>query len=640
MLLIFQVVVILCIFGSDTDSSTAQRETNGRSTPRSKISTVLNSNVTYKNDIITRTSKCEPTNDKKPTISPHTITNKERTPRMLNFSSPRSPSTLHHNKKCLSHSCHHRPNLKHHPLYGVNPKDAIKSFRSKLPNLKGDRGYIEELVTNISVVLHTSNSENRTDKSQEVINLLRDVADKLSDVLGHPENATDADIEATGYNLVFGVRNINFKLFNGYHFPNTLNGNWTSSEFVDLPNNIFNFVNRTGRAYGKIVSMIFEPVKQMNEDAIKSNSIIYEKVISTSIVPKLKKDLHHDHVIRLYFQKGNNTQEVDHECVFWNYTLSKWSTNGCRVDDGISNETYVVCNCVHLTDFSILMRVRENNLSTIDQKALHWITVIGCGISSTFLLLTIFVILSSSALRNQDRYKIHINLSISLIFGNLLLLSVDKIKENKETCITFAVLMYYFYMSSFCWMLCEGVFIYRALIRVFTERDRFIWYAILGWVLPLAIVAACAITLEIEMIDTYSCWLSWRNHAVWGFVVPAIIIIIINAIVILTSLGVTMKHVKQTKEGTFKTYVRLTFFLLPIFGTTWIFGILAFHKDLKLFQYIFAILNSLQGFFIFVFYICCSREVRKHLLGTKVSIFAESQIFPTKGHGNLSTAQT
>ena len=40
--------------------------------------------------------------------------------------------------------------------------------------------------------------------------------------------------------------------------------------------------------------------------------------------------------------------------------------------------------------------------------------------------------------------------------------------------------------------------------------------------------------------------------------------------------------------------VKGTLFLLPLLGLTWIFGLLAINKDLILFEYAFAICNSLQ----------------------------------------------
>ncbi|XP_042528501.1 adhesion G-protein coupled receptor D1 [Dipodomys spectabilis] len=50
--------------------------------------------------------------------------------------------------------------------------------------------------------------------------------------------------------------------------------------------------------------------------------------------------------------------------------------------------------------------------------------------------------------------------------------------------------------------------------------------------------------------------------------------------------------------------------LLPILGTSWVFGVLAVNDRALVFQYMFAILNSLQGLFIFLFHCLLNSEVR------------------------------
>ena len=44
----------------------------------------------------------------------------------------------------------------------------------------------------------------------------------------------------------------------------------------------------------------------------------------------------------------------------------------------------------------------------------------------------------------------------------------------------------------------------------------------------------------------------------------------------------------------FRTGLRSICVLLPLMGVTWIFGLLSVNKETVVFQYIFAILNSLQ----------------------------------------------
>ena len=62
-----------------------------------------------------------------------------------------------------------------------------------------------------------------------------------------------------------------------------------------------------------------------------------------------------------------------------------------------------------------------------------------------------------------------------------------------------------------------------------------------------------------------------------------------------------------------KTVVRLTIStmgVMALFGLTWTFGILTVREISTAFQFLFAIFNSLQGFFIFLFFCVFGKEGR------------------------------
>ena len=56
---------------------------------------------------------------------------------------------------------------------------------------------------------------------------------------------------------------------------------------------------------------------------------------------------------------------------------------------------------------------------------------------------------------------------------------------------------------------------------------------------------------------------------------------------------------------------RIAFACNVLLGITWIFALLAVGKATIYFQWLFCILNSLQGFFIFVFYTLRNKDVKK-----------------------------
>ena len=65
----------------------------------------------------------------------------------------------------------------------------------------------------------------------------------------------------------------------------------------------------------------------------------------------------------------------------------------------------------------------------------------------------------------------------------------------------------------------------------------------------------------------------------------------------------------RSSEGLLK--IKRAFGILILVGITWMFGFFAVREARLVFQYLFAIFNSLQGFAIFVFYCVIQKKVRE-----------------------------
>ncbi len=49
-------------------------------------------------------------------------------------------------------------------------------------------------------------------------------------------------------------------------------------------------------------------------------------------------------------------------------------------------------------------------------------------------------------------------------------------------CTVVAALLQYFFLSAFCWMLCEGIMLYLMLVVVFSTLSKKWWlFVLLGW---------------------------------------------------------------------------------------------------------------------------------------------------------------
>ncbi|XP_050779460.1 adhesion G-protein coupled receptor D1 isoform X2 [Gopherus flavomarginatus] len=336
-----------------------------------------------------------------------------------------------------------------------------------------------------------------------------------------------------------------------------------------------------------------------------------------------------------YSQAVNESNKVILYCAFLDYSngSATWSNEGCVRDGGDLN--YSVCLCNHLTNFAILMQVVPLKLTTQHKMVLSSITYIGCSLSIFCLTITLvtFAILSSvSTMRNQ-RYHIHANLSFAILVAQILLLISFQFSPGMVPCKILAILLHFFFLSAFAWMLVEGFHLYSMVIKVFgSEESKHLYYYGIGWGCPLVI---CIISAA-SALDCYgeigNCWLSLKNGAIWAFVAPALFVIVVNVGILIAVTRVISRisadnYKVHGDANAFKLTAKAVAVLLPILGSSWIFGVLAVNDHAMVFQYMFAIFNSLQGFFIFLFHCLLNSEVRaafKHK--TKVWSLTSSSI--------------
>uniref|UniRef100_A0A8C7CQC3 Adhesion G protein-coupled receptor D1 n=1 Tax=Oncorhynchus kisutch TaxID=8019 RepID=A0A8C7CQC3_ONCKI len=326
-------------------------------------------------------------------------------------------------------------------------------------------------------------------------------------------------------------------------------------------------------------------------------------------------------------QALNQSNKVYLYCAFLDYSSKEgvWSNEGCVRSEG--NMSYSVCLCNHLTNFAILMQVVPMELSKTHQVALSTISYVGCAIS-IFLSLHLYL----STICNQ-RYHIHANLSFAILVAQILLLISFRFDPGTLPCKVMAVLLHFFFLSVFAWMLVEGLHLYSMVIKVFgSEGSKHFYYYGIGWGSPLVI---CVVSMT-SALDSYgevgNCWLSLKIGAVWAFVAPALFVIVVNIVILISVTRIISRISSENYKvhgdaNSVKLTAKAVAVLLPILGISWIFGVLAINDHSLMFQYMFAVFNSLQGFFIFLFHCLLNSEVRaafKHK--TKVWSLTSSSI--------------
>ena len=112
-----------------------------------------------------------------------------------------------------------------------------------------------------------------------------------------------------------------------------------------------------------------------------------------------------------------------------------------------------------------------------------------------------------------------------------------------------------------------------------------------------------------------SCWISDYDIFYGAFCAPVGLILLFNLSMVLYIICSLSRRKKLGKGNSQKKQIyqllRITVSLSFLLGITWLFGILVILADNLTFQYIFAILNAIQGFLIFLLNTIGSAEVRK-----------------------------
>ncbi|XP_067048242.1 adhesion G protein-coupled receptor E3-like [Acropora muricata] len=345
---------------------------------------------------------------------------------------------------------------------------------------------------------------------------------------------------------------------------------------------------------------------------------LQNRIIAATVYPSPQSTLQENVTISF---NGRDKKEVDKpHCMFWNFKINStvngnWSEEGCSLKK--SDDNKIICVCNHLTNFAVLMQVGENEVSPRHLIAMEIITYVGCGLSLTAEVLTIIAYCTLTDLK-QEQAQIRLNLVVALASAQITFLSGIDAVEPKGLCVFVAALIHYFYLVGFAWMFFEGVYLYLMVVKVFNTEIRLRAFYSVAWGCPAGIVvfsivlAACQEGGVHSYIHDAFCWVSFSNNLIWTFVAPVLLVCLTNAVLLSLVIReiLKMQSDRLSNIENLRQAAKACVVLLPLLGMTWAFGILSVTNAGLIFQYIFTILNSLQGFFIFLLYILRSAEVR------------------------------
>uniref|UniRef100_A0A8C8RXZ2 Adhesion G protein-coupled receptor B3 n=1 Tax=Pelusios castaneus TaxID=367368 RepID=A0A8C8RXZ2_9SAUR len=279
--------------------------------------------------------------------------------------------------------------------------------------------------------------------------------------------------------------------------------------------------------------------------------------------------------------------------------------------------------------------------------------IVGSGLSCLALITLAVVYAALWRYIRSERSIILINFCLSIISSNILILVGQTQTHNKGICTTTTAFLHFFFLASFCWVLTEAWQSYMAVtgkIRTRLIRKRFLC---LGWGLPALVVAISIGFTKTKGYGT-SHYNSYRHflslslkdgildkklkHRAGQMSEP--------------HSGLTLKCAKcgvvsttalsATTASNAMASLWSSCVVLPLLALTWMSAVLAMtDKRSILFQILFAVFDSLQGFVIVMVHCVLRREVqdafRCRLRNCQDPINADSSSSFPNGHAQIMT---
>ncbi|XP_065729818.1 adhesion G protein-coupled receptor E1 [Phocoena phocoena] len=304
-------------------------------------------------------------------------------------------------------------------------------------------------------------------------------------------------------------------------------------------------------------------------------------------------------------------------CVSWSTDVEggRWTPSGCAILE--ASETHTGCSCNRMVNLAIIMAAGELTM----EFTLYIISHVGMVISLVCLTVAIITFLLCRTIRNHNTY-LHLHLCVCLFLAKILFLTgVDK-TDNQRGCAIIAGFLHYLFLACFFWMLVEAVMLFLMarnlkVVNYFSSRNiKMRYICAFGYGLPALVVAVSAI-IQPQGYGMYNrCWLNTETGFIWSFLGPVCTIIVINSILLtgtlwilrqqISSVSTEVSKLKDTRLLTFKAFAQIF-----ILGCSWVLGIFQIGPMANIMAYLFTIINSLQGAFIFLIHCLLNRQVRE-----------------------------
>ncbi|XP_011354037.1 adhesion G-protein coupled receptor G7 [Pteropus vampyrus] len=364
--------------------------------------------------------------------------------------------------------------------------------------------------------------------------------------------------------------------------------------------------------------VVYQNSKLFQSKTFTTKSNFSQKIISGTVN---KNEKNQSPSVEMVFRPQHNAKEFQlhsYACVYWNFSMKDWDTNGCYKRG--SNNEFLRCYCTHTTNFAVLMELKHCCRPKVRKTSITWVLVNLCISMLIFNLLFVFGIENSNKTNGS-------NTDNTTSDNNIIPKKEISVTSNL-TCTVTAALLHYFLLATFTWTALSAAQLYFLLIRTMKPLpQRFIMFvSLIGWGLPVVVVSMTVGIIfshnknddqwELKYRQEEICWLAipeskgfMTSPLLWSFIVPVILILINNVvifiIIVVQVLWKNNQNLASTKKVSSLKKILNTLSIAVIFGITWFLAFLMLIDDNNIrdiFSYMFCLFNTTQGVQIFVFH--------------------------------------
>ena len=238
----------------------------------------------------------------------------------------------------------------------------------------------------------------------------------------------------------------------------------------------------------------------------------------------------------MFHENEEKSEIVRRHCAMWNPDIGlfgAWDT--VDIETVSMDENSAVCLTDKLGTYAVVAELEELPQAYDEPGWLYYTRLAGYCLSCLLLLIFVIIILTSAYLWEQF-HILRLNLSVSLIAGNIAVLlgELNMIQEDRHACTVIGCLITYFYTASAFILACESHACFKAITSGIIDGKSGA-YLPLAWGIPMISLGVNIFLSLMLMGDEPKCWVGWDNLVKWQFFIP-----------LLSGAGVTsLKHHQQ-----------------------------------------------------------------------------------------------